>query len=372
MKVPQLDLNAQYQTIKEEIEAAMLDVVRRQAFILGPAVEKFENEIAGYVGVKHAIGVSSGSDALLLSLMALRIGEEDEVITTPFTFFATAGCIARLKARPVFADIRPDTYNIDAGAIKKAITKRTRAIIPVDLYGQVADMEDINALAERHGIAVIEDACQAIGARRNGKMAGNFSILGCFSFYPSKNLGACGEGGLVTTNDDGMARIVRALRVHGMTASYHHEWVGLNARMHGIQGAVLSVKLKYLDRWAKGRQVIAAKYERLFSEAGLNEFITPPVVQKGNEHIYHQYVVRAKKRDELLAHMQKAGAGGTIYYPEPLHLQPCFKYLGYKKGDMPVTEKACAEVLALPMYPELTDEEQRYVVNTISDFHRKR
>jgi len=371
MKVPQLDLDAQYQTIKDELEAAILDVVRRHSYILGPAVEKFENEIARYLGVKHAVGVSSGSDALLLSLMALKVGEGDEAITTPFTFFATAGCIARLKAKPVFADIRPDTYNIDVEAIKKAITKRTRAIIPVDLYGQVADMEDIAALADKHGLAVIEDACQAIGARRNGRMAGTFSILGCFSFYPSKNLGACGESGLVSTDDDDMMRIIRALRVHGMTASYHHEWVGLNARMHGIQGAVLSVKLKYLDRWAKGRREIAAKYERLIREAGLNEFIALPAVLKGNEHIYHQYVVRARRRDELLAHMQKAGAGGAIYYPEPLHLQPCFKYLGYKKGDLPVTERACKEVLALPIYAELTDEQQRYVVDTIQDFYGK-
>jgi dTDP-4-amino-4,6-dideoxygalactose transaminase len=371
MKVPQLDLNAQYLTIKDELEAAILGVVRQHAYILGPAVEKFEKEIAQYIGMKHAIGVSSGSDSLLLSLMALNIGEGDEVITTPFTFFATASCVARLKARPVFADIRPDTYNIDVDCIKKAITKKTRAIIPVDLYGQAAEMEDIVALADKHGIKVIEDACQAIGAQRNGKRAGAFGWVGCFSFYPSKNLGACGEGGLIVTNDDDLAVRFRALRQHGMTVVYHHDYLGINARMHGIQGAVLSVKLKYLDRWAKGRQAVAAKYERLFAEAGLNEFLTPPVVMKGNEHIYHQYVVRAKHRDELLEHMHKATAGGTIYYPVPLHMQPCFKYLGYKQGDMPVTEQACREVLALPIYAELTDEQQRYVVDTMKEFYRK-
>jgi dTDP-4-amino-4,6-dideoxygalactose transaminase len=371
MKVPQLDLNAQYQTIKEELEAAILGVVRRHAYILGPAVEKFEGEIARYIGARHAIGVSSGSDALLLSLMALNVGEGDEVITTPFTFFATASCVARLKARPVFADIRPDTYNIDVEAIRKAITKRTRAIIPVDLYGQVADMEEIAALGEKHGIPVIEDACQAIGAKRHGKMAGTFGRVGCFSFYPSKNLGACGEGGLITTDDDDLARRFRALRQHGMTAAYHHEYLGINARMHGIQGAVLSVKLKYLDKWAKGRQAVAAKYARLFAEAGLSEFIAPPAVLEGNEHIYHQYVVRAQRRDGLLEHMHKASAGGTIYYPAPLHLQPCFKGLGYKKGDFPVTEQACREALALPIYAELTDEQQRYVVDTLKDFYTK-
>lgn len=370
MIVPLLDLKRQYQPLAAEIMSILEGICASQQFILGRHVLEFEQAAASYCRCAHAVGASSGTDALLLALMALGIGAGDEVITTPFTFFATAGCVARLKARPVFADIRPDTYNISVDAVKKAVTKKTRAIIPVDLYGQVADMEEIVSLADKHGITVIEDACQAIGAKRHGKMAGTFSPLGCFSFYPSKNLGACGEGGLVTTDNDELAKLVRALRVHGMTAPYHHEYVGLNARMHGIQGAVLAVKLKYLDKWAAGRQAIAAKYARLFAEAGLSDFIKPPVVLEGNEHIYHQYVVRAARRNELLAHMQKNTAGGMIYYPEPLHLQPCFKNLGYKKGDLPVTEQACGEVLALPIYAELTDEQQRYVVDTIKAFYR--
>ncbi len=371
MKVPQLDLKAQYEKIKDEVDAAIMEVVGNQTFILGPAVEKFEAEAARYLDVKHAIGVSSGSDALLLSLMALGVGLNDEVITTAFTFFATAGCIARLGAKPVFVDIRPDTFNIDVLKIEELISNRTRAIIPVHLYGQPAEIESIVALGGKYRVPVVEDACQAMGARRNDRMVGTLGRTGCFSFYPSKNLGAYGEGGLIVTDDDGLSRALRSLRVHGESGRYHHERVGINGRMHGIQGAALSVTLKYLDGWNALRRAAAARYDGLFEEAGLSEFVKPPVTIEGSEHVYHQYVILAARREDLVEHLRDLGVAAAVYYPEPLHRQPCFKNLGYKKSDLPQSVRASREVLALPIYPEITEEQQRYVVDAIREFYEK-
>jgi dTDP-4-amino-4,6-dideoxygalactose transaminase len=370
MKVPAIDLKAQYEKIGEEVERAVAEVVRGQMFILGPAVEKFEIEVARYLGAKYAIGVSSGSDALLLSLMALGIGPDDEVITPAFTFFATAGCIARLGAKPVFVDIRPDTFNIDVMQVKDSITRRTRAIIPVHLYGQFAEIEEIVQAGGKYGAPVVEDACQAMGARRNGKAAGTFGLTGCFSFYPSKNLGAWGEGGLIVTEDDRLSRMLRSLRNHGEMGRYRNERIGINGRMQGIQGAVLSVKLKYLNEWNAARRAAAARYDGLFRDAGLGEFVKTPV-STGGGHIYHQYVIRAARRDDLMENLRDEGIGCTVYYPEPLHLQPCFSELRYKKGDLPHTEQACREVLALPIYPEITEEQQHYVVDKIKEFYEK-
>lgn len=371
MKIPAVDLKAQYEKIRDEMDAAVMEVIRGGMFVLGPAVEKFELSVSQYLGVKHAVGVSSGSDALLLSLMALGVGPEDEVIVPSFTFFATAGCIARLGAKPVFVDIRPDTFNIDAAQVAESIGRRTRAIIPVHLYGQTAEIETTTALADKHRVPVVEDACQAIGSRRNGRAAGTFGRTGCFSFYPSKNLGAYGEGGLIVTSDDDLSRYLRSLRNHGERTRYHHEHVGINGRMQGIQGAVLDVKLKYLDGWNAARRAAAARYDSLLAEAGLGEYVTTPVTIEGSDHIYHQYTIRAQRRDDLMDHLRGQGIGCAIYYPVPLHLQQCFAYLGYKKGDLPHTEHACQEALSLPMFPEITEEQQRCVVDGIKEFYEK-
>ncbi len=369
MKVPLLDLHAQYETLREEMQASVLRVLESQQFILGSEVEELEKELAEYSRVRHAIGCANGSDALLLALMALGIGAGDEVITTPYSFFATASSIARLGARPVFVDINPQTYNIDAEKIEAAITERTRAIMPVHLYGQCALMSAIKEIGARRGVAVIEDAAQAIGADDGETRAGGIGVIGCFSFYPSKNLGAAGDAGMLTTNDEELANKLRLLRVHGGERRYYHRLIGINSRLDALQAAILRVKLPRLDEWSDARAEKAANYNQLFADAGLLEQIAPPFVESGVRHIYHQYVIRAHERDELFAHLKEQGIGTDIYYPVPLHMQECFAYLGYAEGDFPQAERAARETLALPVYPELSQEQQQYVVDVIRGFY---
>jgi dTDP-4-amino-4,6-dideoxygalactose transaminase len=371
MNVPLLDLKAQYRTIKPEIMAAIEAVCDEQGFILGPRVVELEQALAKYVGANHAVGCASGTDAILLSLMAVGVGQGDEVITAPFTFFSTAGSISRLGAKPVFVDIKPDTFNIDPGRIEQKITARTKAIVPVHLFGQCAEMEAINEIATRKKVKVIEDAAQAIGAARNGKKAGVLGDAGCFSFFPSKNLGGFGDGGLVTTNDHGLGAAVTMLRVHGSKVKYVHERVGFNSRLDALQAAILKVKLNHLDRWAEGRQKNAKRYEQLFADAKLLERVTLPRTDKGNVHVYNQFTIRAQKRDELRAYLKDKGIGTEIYYPIPLHLQSCYRDLGHQKGAFPVSEKAAEDVLALPIYAELTDDQLAYVVATIKEFYSR-
>ena len=363
MKVPLLDLKAQYAGIRDEIRAALDRVLESQHFILGPEVDAFEKEIAAYCGSTYAIGVSSGTDALLLALMAVGIGPGDEVITTPYSFFATAGAIARLGARPVFVDIDARTFNINSKGIEARITPRTRALVPVHLFGQMADMLSIMELARKHNLFVIEDAAQAIGAELNQKRAGSIGHAGCFSFYPSKNLGGFGDGGMITTNDADLAARMRLLRSHGFRAKYNSEQLG-NFRLDEIQAAVLRVKLKYLDRWTEGRRRNAAFYRESVSRS---ETITLPYQMPHSRHIYNQFVIRSARRDELMAHLRKKQIGCEVYYPVPLHLQTCFKELSYKAGELPASEAAARESLALPIYPELTAEMLQAVVEAIRE-----
>ena len=376
MNIPLLDLKAQYATIQEEVKKAIDEVLESQVFILGPKVEQLEKNIAAYSQTKYAVGVSSGTDALLVSLMALSIGPGDEVITTPFTFFATAGVISRLCARPVFVDIDPVTFNIDPAKIERAITKKTKAIVPVHLFGQCADMDPILEVAKKHNVYIIEDAAQSIGAEYKGRKAGSMEDLGIFSFFPSKNLGGIGDGGMVVMNDKGLYEKVKMLRVHGMDPKYYHRTVGGNFRLDAIQAAALNVKLKYLDRWSRGRRDNARDYDQKFKAAGLVDkglIETPEAVYKDggdkNYHIYNQYTIRAKDRDRLAAFLGEKAICMDIYYPVPLHLQECFRDLGYKKGDLPVAEEAAGSVLSLPVYPELTADEKDYVVGTIAEFY---
>jgi dTDP-4-amino-4,6-dideoxygalactose transaminase len=369
MNVPLLDLKEQNATLRPEIEAALARVLDTNGFILGNEVAELECELAGYCGVKYAIGCASGSDAILLALMAYDIGAGDEVITTPYSFFATVSAITRLGATPVFVDIDPVTYNLDTSQVEAAITSRTKAIEPVHLYGQCADMAALREIASRHNIPLVEDAAQAIGAEEDGVQAGAIGEIGCFSFYPSKNLGGMGDGGFVTTNDDTLAKKLLALRVHGSEEKYYHKYVGLNSRLDGFQGAVLRVKLPHLNSWTDKRRANADNYRRLFTDLGLTEQIGIPVERENAKHIYNQYVIRVPgRRDELRAHLTEKGIGTDIYYPVPLHLQECFAYLGYKPGDMPESEKAALETLALPIYPELTSEQQQYVAQSIAEF----
>ena len=373
MNVPLLDLQAQYATIRQEIEPVVHDVLESQRFILGPEVQALEEEIAAFCGTQFAIGVSSGTDALLISLMAARIGAGDEVITTPYTFFATAGSIARVGATPVFADIEPQTYNINPALIEAKITAKTRAIIPVHLYGQCADMRPILEIARKHKLLVIEDAAQAIGAEyagmtdEKGYSAGNMGDLGCFSFFPSKNLGAFGDGGMVVTNDEELAHLVKKLRTHGGKDKYRNDMVGMNGRLDALQAAILRVKLKHLEGWSATRREHADYYDQAF--AALEEVQTP-YRAAGGKHIYNQYVIRTPRRDDLQAHLSAHTVGNAIYYPIPLHMQECFAHLGYQAGDFPESEQAARETLALPVYPELTREQQDYVVHTITQFLR--
>lgn len=364
--VPLLDLKPQYQQYKDKLLPELLEVIESQAFILGPKVEKMEKELAEYIGVKYALGVSSGTDALLIALMALGIGNGDEVITTPYTFFATAGVIHRVGARAVFVDIEPDTFNIDASKIEKAITSRTRAILPVHLFGQCCDMDKIMYIAKKHNIKVIEDACQSIGAKFQDKQAGSIGDIGAFSFFPSKNLGCFGDGGLITTNDETLYNKMKSLRVHGSEKQYFHNTVGINGRLDAIQAVVISAKLPYLKNWTEGRRKNADAYDRLFSKSSK---ITIPARKPDRYHIYNQYVIKVEKRDELREYLTNKKIGTAIYYPLPLHLQKCFSYLGYKEGDFPVAEECAKKSIALPIYAELPQKSLEYVAETIINFY---
>ena len=366
-----LDLKAQHQGISAEVEAAVKSVLESQQFILGPEVRELESEIAAYCECSYAIGCASGSDALLLALMACGVGEGDEVITSPFTFFATAGSVARLGARPVFVDIEPSTFNLDEDRLESAITQRTRAIMPVHLFGQCADMDKINKMAERHGLAVIEDAAQAIGALDRGRRAGSLGLIAAFSFYPSKNLGGAGDGGMLTTNAPGLAERLRRLRAHGAKNKYFHEEVGINSRLDSLQAAILRVKLRRLDEWAEARRANARRYEELFSESGLLQdgIIELPSMREDSFHVFNQFVIRARDRDRLKQFLKEEGIGSEVYYPLSLHQQDCFKYLGYKRGDFPESERAAAEALAIPIYPELGESAQVYVVGRVKAFY---
>ena len=375
MNVPLLDLKAQYASIKADVDAAIAEVLESQHFILGPKVEECEKAIARYCGAAHAVGVSSGSDALLVCLMAEDIGPGDEVITTPYTFFATAGAIARVGAVPVFVDIDPTTCNIDGSRIAAAVTKRTRAVMPVHLYGQMADMDAVMRVADERGLVVIEDAAQAIGAEQKRVQAGTRGHYGCFSFFPSKNLGAAGDGGMIVTNDAVRAERLRCLRAHGSKPKYHHKIIGGNFRLDAIQAAVVSAKLPHLDGWTGARRRNAARYDARFRASGLDvtdgaaplrpgAIALPPV---SDGHIFNQYVIRAAARDQLQAALQAKGIGTEIYYPVPMHRQECFAYLGHEAGAFPESERAARETLALPVHPELTEAQAAYVVACVRD-----
>ena len=371
MKVSFLDLKAQFKEIRVEVLSAIESVCDEQNFILGKRVEVLEEAIAHYLNCRYAVGVASGSDALLLSLMALDVNPGDEIITVPFTFFSTAGVVSRLHATPVFVDIHADTFNIDPEQIERKITPRTKAIIPVHLFGQCADMDTIVDVADRHGIKVIEDACQAIGATHHGQKAGTFGYAGCFSFFPSKNLGGVGDGGLIATNDEALRDLLLALRVHGSRSDYHHDHIGLNSRLDALEAAVLRVKLHSLTRWNEKRANNAAYYDRLFVEAGLLGQVILPHTVPGNIHVFNQYTIRAQQRDQLMRYLTEQGIGHKVYYPVPLHLQECYQPLDYQKGDLPVSEQMAAEVLSLPIYPELSETQMELVVNTIRNFYQK-
>jgi len=371
-KIPLLDLNAQYQSIAGEIQTAVTRVLSSQQFILGPEVRELEREIAAYCSCSEGIGCASGSDALLLALMACGVGPGDEVITTPFSFFETVGSIVRLGAKTVFVDIEESTLNIDPELIAQAITKQTKAILPVYLFGQCADMDPITDVAAQHQIAVVEDAAQAIGAEYNGRRAGSLGNVGCFSFYPSKNLGGAGDGGLLTTNDPEIAASLRDLRSHGARKKYYHDRVGINSRLDSLQAAILRVKFGYLDQWANARRENAQKYRELFRDSGLvsSGAVRLPAEAASALHVYNQFVIRARERDKLRAYLTERGIGSEIYYPVPLHLQICFKELGHHSGDFPESERAAEEVLAIPVYPELGVASQDRVVETIASFYR--
>jgi len=367
MKVPLLDLTAQYQTIRWEIRTAIERVCESQNFILGPEVAALEQEIASLCGARYAVGVSSGTDALLVALMAAGIGPDDEVITSTFSFFATAGVIARLGARPIFVDIETESFNLDVEELHSKISQRTKAILPVHLFGRCAGMDAVLESARRHGWAVIEDAAQSIGARDyQGRPAGSIGDIGCFSFFPSKNLGAFGDAGMAITNDAKLAEKLRVLRVHGGKPKYHHRIIGGNFRLDALQAAVLRVKLKYLSLWTKARRRNAARYRGLFSQAGLSEVVLP---QDAPGHIYNQFVIRCAERDALQAFLRRKNIESEIYYPVPLHLQECFEHLGYRQGQFPRAEAAAEQVLALPIYPELSEAQQGYVVDRICEFY---
>ncbi|KPK83408.1 MAG: transcriptional regulator [Phycisphaerae bacterium SM23_33] len=365
MEVPLLDLKAQFETIRQEVLAAIEAVIETHQYCNGPPVRELERLLAEYCGCAAAVGVSSGTDALLCSLMALGVGAGDEVITTPYTFFATAGAVWRVGARPVFVDVEPDTLNIDPSKIEPAVTGKTKAIIPVHLFGQMAEMDPIMAVANRHGLPVIEDAAQAIGATYKGRQAGCIGTVGCLSFYPSKNLGAMGDAGVIVTQDPKLAEKIAVLRVHGESQRYFHEYVGGNFRMDSIQAAALIVKLRYLDGWSAKRRAHAARYDELLADL---EAVRTPVTREHNGSNFYQYVIRAPRRDELKAFLARQGVGTAIYYPLSLHQQACFESLGYQKGDFPHSERAAAETLALPVYPELTDEQIVYVAGKIKQF----
>lgn len=376
MKVPLLDLKPQYESIRAEIDKAIKEVIESQHFINGPQVQKCEAAIAAYSQAAYGVGASSGTDALLMALMCEDIGQGDEVITSPYTFFASAGSIARLGATPVFVDIDPVTYNIDPRLLERKITARTKAIMPVHLYGQMADMDPIMEIAGRHKLVVVEDAAQSIGAIYKGKKSGSIGHYGCFSFFPSKNLGCFGDGGMVVTNDKNREEKLMILRNHGSKPKYYHKIIGGNFRLDTIQAAVVLAKLPYLDRWSAARQANAARYGRLFVQAGLAKPETPDagliklprIVSE--RHIFNQYVIRVPRRDQLKEFLNTQGISTEIYYPVALHLQECFAHLGYKPGDCPESEKAAQETLALPIFPELTDAQAEHIVNSIHQFYK--
>ncbi len=385
LKVPLLDLKRQYEPLEKEIVEATLGVFKEQRFILGPQVEELEARIAEYCQCKYAVGVSSGTDALLISLMAAGLRHGDLVLTTPYTFFATAGAIARIGARPVFVDIHPKTYNLDPSLIgnsilslKEAERDRLKAIIPVHLYGQCADMESIGGIAQQHNLVVIEDAAQAIGAEyefSNGQVrrAGSMGDYGCFSFFPSKNLGAFGDGGMVTTNNENVYERLKSLRVHGAKPKYYHKIIGGNFRLDALQAAILKVKLRYLDEWTEGRQRNAQLYRDYFIEAGLEGRYIELPIEKEKRHTYNQFVIKVKeRRNELREFLRQQGIGTEVYYPVPLHMQECFNYLGYRPGDFPVSVEASEKTLALPIFPELTNGEIEFIVNNIRRFFEQK
>lgn len=361
MNIPLLDLKAQYNSIRNEIQEAVSGVLESGHYVLGPNVKTLEEEIAAYCGVKYAVGVANGTDALMLSLLTHGIGTGDEVITTPYTFFATAEVVSQLGATPVFVDIDAKTYNLDVNQIEARITKRTKAIIPVHLFGQMADMDAVTAIARKHNLAAIEDACQAIGARYKGRMAGSIGNTGCFSFFPTKNLGGYGDGGMVVTNDEAVVEKLRVLRAHGSKPKYYHSMIGYNSRLDELQAAILRVKFRYIDEWNKRRAERAAEYDRLFagSEVGI------PYAEQGNKHIYHLYIISSPKRDQIKAALAIEGIASAIYYPVPLHRQEVYRSLGYGEGSLPVAEKAAKETLALPLYPELTREQQVRIADIV-------
>jgi dTDP-4-amino-4,6-dideoxygalactose transaminase len=366
--VPLFDLTRQWQEVADDVRAAVERVFATQHFILGPEVAAFERECAAYLNVKRAIGVSSGTDALLACLMALKVGPGDEVITTPFTFFASAGVIHRLHARPVFVDIDPRDFNMNAAALAAAITPRTKAIIPIHLYGQAADLDAIKAAAG--SIPLVEDCCQSIGTKYHGVATGGIGTYGCFSFFPTKNLGAFGDGGLVTTNDEARGDLMVDMRLHGMRPKYVHHFVGGNFRLDALQAAILRVKLPRLDGWIAKRREGAAHYATLFAQHALLGHVQPPHELPGRGHTFHQYVVRVEQRDALREHLGKLGLGTEVYYPTPLHLQACFADLGYREGSFPESERACKGVMALPIFPELQASERERMVAGIASFYR--
>ena len=375
--VPLLDLKAQFSPLELEITRAVQEVMRSQGFVLGPLVQKLEQEVATYTGAKFAVGCASGTDALILSLAALSIGEGDRVLTSPFSFFSSASCAYKVGARPSFVDIEPDTFNMDPSRVEEAIDGKTRALMPVHLFGQCAAMDPLLEIAERKSLPVVEDAAQALGATYHSARAGAtlhagaIGTLGCFSFFPTKNLGAFGDAGMIVTDDEELAERLAQLRVHGGQQMYHHRWVGWNSRLDALQAAVLRIKLPHLDGWSEGRAENADRYDRWLTEAGVVESgdIRLPVRADDRDHIFNQYTLRVTRRDELREHLKEAGVGHSVYYPVPLHLQECFAELGYREGDFPVAEQACREVVSLPVYPELPEELQQRVVEALGEFY---
>jgi dTDP-4-amino-4,6-dideoxygalactose transaminase len=370
MIIPLLDLKSQYDSIAGEIEDAVLRVLQSQQYILGPEVKAFEQELAGYCHVSNAIGCASGSDALLLGLMACDLKPCDEVITTPFSFFATAGSIVRLGAKPVFVDIEESTFNINVRMVERAVTKATKAIVPVHLFGQCVEMDGLKEISEEFGLKIVEDAAQAIGAEYKGRRVGSLGWVAAFSFYPSKNLGCAGDGGALTTDDGEIAETLKKLRAHGAKRKYYHNAVGINSRLDSLQAAILRAKFKYLGGWAIERRENAGYYRKLFKDSGLDGLVKVPFESKSSLHVYNQFVIRAQNRDALRIYLNEKGIGTEVYYPVPLHLQECFRSLGYTEGDLPESERAAKEALAIPIYPGLGKESQEYIVEQIKSFYK--
>lgn len=362
-----IDLKRQYESIRDEIKNAAIDVLESGQYILGPQVQKFEQEVADYCSTKYAIGVANGTDALLLTLDALGIGPGDEVITTPFTFFATAEVVSQMGATPVFVDIDPRTYNIDVSKIEQAITSKTKAIIPVHIFGQPADLDEIMSIAKKHDLVVVEDACQAIGSEYKGKRIGSIGDAGCFSFFPTKNLGGYGDGGIIVTNDEALAKRLRILREHGSNPKYYHSMIGYNSRLDPMQAAMLSVKLKYLDGWNAKREELSLKYNEALKDLP----IVCPHVAKDRKHVYHLYILQTDERGALMKHLKGNGVASGVYYPVPLHRQEVYKSLGYGDGSLTVSDEAAKRTLALPLYPEMTEDEQAYIIGVVKDFFNK-